>query len=237
LPVSEKVKLVKAEEQFRAGDYAGAQAALDDIISRYPKYNETASAYYLRAHVHERSSRLAPATQDVQHCIALSKDPKLTALAHAMAGGLLFDAGNSDAARAHFERAMTDLPDEPPMDVARYRYGICLQRAGQWKQARQQFAAVSQRYAGQPIAERARRLYDWPHEFFSIQCGAFREHKPANEMSGRLRKARLNGWVHTQTRAGTKLYTVYCGRYPDYEQAKQGLVAARRVVSDAHVVP
>src|SRR5207244_1373805 len=113
------------------------------------------------------------AERDAQQCISLSLDRQLTAKARAMAGALMFDAGNCAGAAEHFSKAIEVLPEQPPMDMVRYRYGVCLQRNGDWKGARKQFSIVMQKYPNSPAAPWAQRASGWPHDCFTVQAGVF----------------------------------------------------------------
>jgi len=237
LPPDGKVKLAEAEKAYRANDLRGATKTLDEIIRTYPNHNETALAYYLRALCHERSDRVVDAGRDAQKCIALSTDRILTAKARAMAGAFYFDTGNVGAAIEQYAKAVDALPDNPPADMVRYRYGVCLQRHGEWQNARKQFSIVLQKFPGSRVAPWARRMADWNNDFFSVQCGVFRDRNSAVAMTSRLSSARLNGWIDTQVRDRATVHVVYSGRHKTYEQAKGTLAAVRRIAPDAAVAP
>lgn len=237
LPPDGKVKLANAEKDYRANDIRGATKTLDEIINAYPDYNESALAYYLRALCHERSDRVVDAGRDVQKCIALSTDRVLTAKARAMAGAFYFDSGNVTAALEQYAKAVKALPEKPPADMVRYRYGVCLQRHGEWKNAKEQFQIVAQKFPTSQAAPWARRMLEWDHEFFSVQCGVFSDRGAANALASRLSAARLNGWVDRQAREGTTYSVVLSGRHKTYEQARGALAAVQRIVRDATVAP
>ena len=237
LPPQGKTQLAAAEKAYRANDLPGATKTLDAIIREYPQINETALAYYLRALCHEKNNRLAEAGQDAQKCIALSADRNLTAKARAMCGALYFDMGNTEAAIEQYAKAVDLLPEKPPTDMVRYRYGVCLQRGGDWKAAKKQFRLVCEKYPGSQAAPWARRLAEWPHACFSIQCGVYRDRNSAQTMMGRLSGARLSPWMDTQSRDGNTVNVVYSGRFATYEQAKSGLTSVRRIAPDASVAP
>ncbi len=94
-----------------------------------------------------------------------------------------------------------------------------------------------QRYPDSPAAGHAKRMYDWPHDYFSIQCGAYREKAGATKLQEELKKAGLRARVETHPRGGEPLHKVLVGRYPRYDQARDMLRSVQHRVSDALVVP
>lgn len=237
LPPAGKIKLADAERSYRANDIRKATQTLDEIIREFPEYKESALAYYLRALCHERSDRVVDAGRDVQKCIALSTNRTLTAKARAMAGAFYFDSGNVTAAIEQYAKAIDGLPKEPPADIVRYRYGVCLQRHSEWDNARKQFEIVVRDYPSSQAASWARRMLEWRHDFFSVQCGVFRDRGAAASLAGRLTSARLNGWTESQRRDGGTMQVVFSGRYKTYEQAKAAVASVKRIAPDATVAP
>lgn len=196
-----------------------------------------AEAYYLRSLCGTKTFKKVRAEADAKQCLKLSKDAALTARAHANLATLLYEANRIREALPHFAEALKGLPDRPPTDLMRYRYGLSLQRENRWKEARVQFAAVFQHYPTGTSAQHAKRLYEWPHDFYSIQCGAFRDKSKAAKLERKLKRAGLRSKVETRPRSGELLYVVYVGRYPRYNGARDSLRSVQRVVSDALVVP
>ena len=196
-----------------------------------------AEAYYLRSLCGTKTFNKVRAEADARQCLKLSKDADLTARAHANLATLLYEANRIREAIPHFRAALKGLPDRPPTDLMRYRYGLSLQRENRWKEARLQFAAVFQHYPTGTSAQHAKRLYEWPHDFYSIQCGAFRDKSKAAKLERKLKRAGLRSKVETRPRSGELLYVVYVGRYPRYNGARDSLRSVQRVVSDALVVP
>lgn len=237
LPPAGKVKLADAEKSYRANDIRKATQTLDEIIREFPEHRESAFAYYLRALCHERADRVVDAGRDVQKCIALSTNPTLTAKARAMAGAFYFDSGNVTAAIEQYAKAVEALPKEPPADMVRYRYGVCLQRHNEWANARKQFEIVIRDFPASQAAPWARRMLQWRHEFFSVQCGVFRDRGAAASLAGRLTSARLNGWYEPQIRDGATMQVVFSGRHKTYELAKAAVASVRRIAPDAAVAP
>jgi TolA-binding protein len=237
LPASAKQQKLDAEVAYRNADYRGAVGTLDTFLARYPNHREAAEAYYLRALCHAKQSNKCRAASDAQQCIRVSAQSDLTAKAHAMAGALLYESGKESAALSHFAKALRSLPEEPPTDLVRYRYALCLQHEGHWKEARLEFAAVFQRYPSSTLAAHAKRMYDWPHDYFSIQCGAFREKSGAKKLLRKINSAGLKGRIESRLRSGEVLQMVYVGKYPRHDRAQDALSAVRRQVPGSLIVP
>lgn len=237
LPLPAKQELSKAGEDYRRKDYHGAQAKLDGILATYHSYTGAADAYYLRALCQVSLSNKAAALSDVERCIALSQDKKLTAEAHAMAGALKFESGKDAEALDHFAQALKDLPEKPPADLVRFRYAICLQHQGRWSDARREFGRLLQRYPGGDLSESARRMSEWKGDYFAIQCGAYQDSSSAAKQMQKLKKTGLAARVDAQSRSGKTLYVVYVGQYPNYDAAQEALRTIRGKVSGALIAP
>ncbi len=230
-------QLCEAERDYRNQDYRSANRKLDDFLAKYPSHADSAEAYCLRSLCHVQVSKKHLAERDARSCIRLSKDRSLTASASATLATILFEGNRNREAVQHYAVALRTLPEQAPTDLVRYRYGLCLQREGRWREAKTQFAAVYQRYPGSTLAQHAKRLYDWPHDAFSIQCGAYREKKAASQLEQKLRRHGHGSWTERRLKRGATLYTVYVGKYSGHQTARAALPAVRRIVSDAHVVP
>ena len=237
LPLPAKQELVQAEELYNKRDYTSAKSKLDQILNTYPQYRESSEGYYLRALVYNQISNMSAAQSDLRKAVELSLKPDLTARANAMAGALAFESGNFDEAGKRFEAALRVLPERPPYDLVRYRYGVCLQRKGEWKQARSQFATLLQKYQGTSLRDQAQRMLDWGKDYFSIQCGAYRENGPASGQASRLKAAGLPARVETRRRTGELLHMVYVGQYAKFEMAQSALGNVRRHAPGATIVP
>ena len=237
LPASAKQQKLDAEIAYRERNFSRAEATLDDFLTQYPNHVESADAYYLRALCHTEQSNKYRAVADINNCIRLSRDAELAAKAHAMAGALLFEQGKFNDAATHFAQALPHLSEAPPTDLGRYRYALSLQRLGEWQKARLEFAAVFQRYPGSDLAPHARLMYEWPNDYFAIQCGAFRDSTGADDLKKKLVGKGLRAAVERRSRAGESLYIVFVGRYPRYDQAEESLREVRRHVPDALIKP
>lgn len=237
LPGSAVKELNDAEADYRARRYDAAVSRLDKILCDYPEQKGCEDAYYLRALCRAGQSQKSAALSDALACIKYSRQPVLTAKAQATAGVILYETGRTSEAIPHLGAALRGLPGAPPADLLRYQYAVCLQRQGRWGEARTEFSAVCTRYPQSTVAEFARRAGEWPHEFFSIQCGTFRDGASAARMKETLTKAGLPARAEIRKLGGESLHTVYVGQYAKYEQAQGAVAGVQRKASGAMVVP
>ncbi len=237
LPPGEWERLNQAKAACQRHDYRAALPTLDEILSKYPFATSAADAYYLRSLCHSHLSNKVQAEADARACIEKSKNPALTADAHATLAVLLLEANRSPEALGHFERAFSGAPPRPNDDLLRYRYGLCLQREGRWKEAREAFAAVLKQSPGGGAAPHARRAHEWRNDFYAIQCGAFRDAGGAEQLKARLAGLGLKSWVASQARAGEALHTVFVGRYSRYDEARDAVASVQRHAAGAFIVP
>jgi TolA-binding protein len=237
LPPTAWKELREAENEYQAERYAAAVARLDKVLRDYPACSGSDEAYYLRSLCRARLGRSDDAKTDALACIKYASQADLKAKAQVSLGSLLFEQGRLNEALPHYAAAIGRLPDKGAMDLVQYRYGLCLQREGRWREARAEFATVCNRYPGGAVAEHARRAAEWRNEFFSIQCGACRDQGGANQLKDELSKAGLPVRVEKHLRSGEELHMVYVGRYARYEQAQEALGSVRRRAPGAQVVP
>jgi tetratricopeptide (TPR) repeat protein len=230
-------QVIEAERDYRNSRYRAAESKLNRYLRQYPESPQSAEAYCLRALCNVQLSDKRRAESDARRCIELSRHDDLTASAHATIATLLYESNQTREALMHFEWALRGLPDKPPADLLRYRYALCLQREGRWRQARLEFASMRSRHAGSTLSQHAQRMMDWPHDYYSIQCGAFRDRASASTFASKLTRSGLSGAVESQTRDGESLFTVYVGQYQRYAEAHDALTSVRRHVKDAFVAP
>ena len=238
IPTSLDLKqVVKAESDYRNHRFKEADETLTAFLRRFPDHADSAEAYCLRSLCNVELNRKAKAESDAQTCVKLAQNSTVKANAHATLATLLYENGKTDQALDHYSAALKVLPDKPPADLLRYRYGICLQRAGRWQDARREFASVYQRYPGSDLAPHAKRLQSWNIDGYAIQAGAFRESAAASDLNQKLRRSGLPSRVDRVARSGEWLHTVYVGNYTTYREATSALPVVRRVVRDAFVMP
>jgi tetratricopeptide (TPR) repeat protein len=237
LPPPAQQQLAQAEQEYRQNNLAGSAGRLDTILRDYPGYRQSAEAYYLRAKIRISQSNRLGAVADLKKCLSLSMDADLTARAHATAGTMDFEAGDWAGAMRHFEAGIGRLPEKPDTDLFRYRYGICQARMGEWGAARLQFTAVFQRYPQSSVAGRAREWFDWPHDYFVLQCGVYRSESGARKRVAELERAGLQARVEKRIRAGQTLFAACVGSYRRYDQAQEALRSVKTSCSGAVIAP
>lgn len=237
LPLPAKEQLNQAERDYRGRDYKSASAKLDDILRIYPEYAQSAEAYYLRAQCRIAVSNKLGAVSDLKKCAALSRDSQLTSNAHAAAGSLCFEAGNMAEASSHYAEALKKAPEKPPTDQIRYNYATSVMRQGDWRKARQQFALVFQRYPNSSLSNNAHDKFEWPFDYFVIQCGSFRDQAAANKHSTKLQGSGLSTRVEPRQRLGESLYIVCIGSYPKYDLAQEALRSVKNKCPGALIAP
>lgn len=237
MPADAKARMVQAEKDYRAGRVEESRTKLDELIKQYPKAKDAAEAYYLRAQCNAQTGNKGAAQSDIERCLALAQNADLIARAHAMAATLAYESGDVQRATEHYRQAFKNLPNRPPYDLARYRYGMCLAQQGEWKYAREQWQEVVKEYNGSEMAQQAQRMLSWPSDFFSIQCGAYREKNTAVKQKDELLHAGLNARVETRQRSGETLQMVYIGQYPRLDQAQSAVRNVQKKVPAAVIVP
>lgn len=242
LPPNAQKQVASAREDYTKGNYPSARTKLDDVLKSYSSYTGAAEAYYLRAKILAETSRpgspeKAAALRDAKRCIDLSTDSMLTAKAQAIAGTLEYESGSKASAIRYYADALKHLPEKTPTDLVRYNYATCLQHEGRWSEARREYTTLLQRHPGSDLAERARRMLDWPGDYFTIQCGAFRDPTSATNLSNKLRSAGLSARVEPRTRSGEALNMVYVGRYPTYQAAQSAMASVMKHVTKAEIAP
>ncbi|RIK63789.1 MAG: hypothetical protein DCC65_15215 [Planctomycetota bacterium] len=237
LPLHAKQEVSQAQEDYLDRKLPAARARLDNVLNTFGDYTGAAEAYYLRAKINAETSNKSAALRDAQRCIELSQDRELTSKAHAMAGTLQFETGATAAAIPHLEAALTRMPERPPADLIRYRYGVCLQHEGRWSEARREFSTLVQQYPAGDLAERARRMLEWPGDHFAIQCGAFHDRSSAESQISALRHSGLSPRIEPRSRSGKTLQTVLVGQFRTYSAARSALPSVKKVVSGAVIAP
>ena len=237
LPPTAWNELGEAQKEYTANRYNAAAARLDKVLQDYPAAGGSDQAYYLRCLCRAKLGQAEDAKADALACIKCASQADLKAKAQVSLADLLFEQGRLEEALPYFAAGVGRLPAKGSLDLVHYRYGMCLQREGRWREAKTEFAAVCNGYPSSQLAEPARHAADWPHEFFSIQCGAYRDQAGANKLQDELSKTGLPARVEKVRRNAEELYTVYVGRYPQYSKAQEALGSVQRKTPGAQVVP
>ena len=113
-----------------------------------------------------------------------------------------------------------------------------MQRAGDWRKARRQFARIQYRFPSSTIAGNARRMSAWQHDYHAIQLGAYSDPENAQKQVALYSQAGLPS-VRTESRPrqGRAIWIVMTGRYETYNEALSALGHVRAKQSDAHIIP
>lgn len=229
--------LLTAASQYSAGHYAAGQQAAETFLRHYAGSPAAAEARYIRGLCRLRADQREAARTDFVEAAEQAQRPDLRAYALAALGNLAFSAGDLPEAARYYARAEPDLPMRPPADEILYRYGVCLQRAGRWGEARRQFSRVLHHFGGRPAAAWARRGFNWPHDYFAIQCGVFRRADNAERAVADLGRRGIPAKAEYSSVEGDAAWRVLTGMYLTYEQARADLPRVRRAEPSAIIVP
>lgn len=237
VPPAARQMLLTANENYQRGQYLAAEQSSTTFLHHFESSPAAGEAYYIRGLSRAQQHQEAAARADFQAGAKRATRDDLRAYCHAMLGNYAYEDGDVAAAAGHYAAAEPNLPRESPTDLILYRYGVCLQRLGRWKDARQRFSRLLDQFASSPRADAARRLALWPNDAFSIQCGAFGRVDNANAVAGTLRKRGLSPETVYLDLGGTPMWRVIVGRYATYAEARADLARVRAIEPTALVVP
>ena len=229
--------LESAKRCYDAQRYDQAVANLDKFLAIYGTGQPAAEARYIRGLSLVKKGQLRRGRADLERTLAASKCPELMAKAHVAVGSLDWADGRTDAAVEHYRQALDGLEDRPPKDVVLYRLGTELQRQGQWAQARRHFAEIIDRYQHSKVNKAARLRFSWTYKFFTIQAGAFKDRRRAQQQVKKLRRVGLAAEQRLDARSGRPLYVVQVGQYDTFAKARAELPRVRRAAGEAIIVP
>jgi len=237
LPVSAVQQIRQANDAYLHGQLTRGEQLLNPVIARYPDQPDVAEAYYLRSLCRTVTDRREEARSDLRTGLGMADRPELVGLMRAQLGNLEYEAGRYDEAARQYSQARPYLPLRPPTDRVLLRYGISLQRSGQYSAARRMLLELLARFPIGPTTNDAQTRLAWPHDFHSVQCGVFTKADSAQAAARDLRDRGLaaTSW---QERGGENVrYVVRTGRYPTYAEAEAALPQVRALVPDAFIVP
>ena len=237
LPPEAKQQLETARDQYQSAHYSDAVATAGKFLALHASHPVAAEAYYIRGQSYLKLGQTKQARADLQQALDSSKRPDLTARLHATLGSLDYADDNLMAAADHYRQAVPALPNVPPKDLVLFRLGLCLQRQGEWPEARKHFAQLISDYPASRVAESAKPRFNWPHDFFTIQVGAFSKPELAQRQLTVLRQAGLPAQQRLDTRSGRPLYVVQVGQYQTYADAQTNLPKVQTAAGEAIIVP
>lgn len=238
MPSAARRDLLQARREYDAGDPAGAEQIAARIIARHPDKVEIAEVFYLRGLARVRQGRPGGAKSDFRDALSRSKRKALTARSAEALGMVLQKEGTFDKAADSYGEALAvgDASNEP-LDELLYNLGVCLQRCGRWEGAREVFGQLLREYPSGRYVRGARSRFEWPHKFFSIQCGVFANPSNAQKLLADFSKRGFRAFIQPRGGLPDGTHPVYVGRYSDYKSARRALPRVKRVVVDAYVVP
>ena len=231
-----KQALVDADRLYRSGQYGMAKQSLDGWLARNDPAPESAEGYYLRGLCHLKMNSRAAGRADLERGLDKTRRPDLKANASATLGCMAFEDGQFDRAAALLSQAAQGLPAKPPLDVVLFRLGTAQQRIGQWAASREAFSRLATAVPRSPLILPARRKLNWPHDHFSIQCGAFRTSDSAGKAVSDLRAKGFDASPNAD-RSDGGLHRVYVGRYATWADATGALSRVQAAGQQAVIVP
>lgn len=237
LPADAVQRIEKARSHYQSTRYDEAQRLVNTVIAEYPKTKGVGAAYYFRGMCHYRQGRPGPASSDLMKALGTAAGSKLVAQANAQLGHIWYQRKEYGKASTYYAQAIKAEPEMPFMNQVYYRCGESLQKTGQWDAARKILPKVWKLFAGSDLAGYAKRKFSWPHDYFSIQCGAFDRSDLAHGFANELRRKGFVAATEVNVRGTRAKHVVYVGRYSRFPDAEAALVQVRLGVADAYIVP
>ncbi len=234
-PAVESVR--DAGRMYAAGQYDQAAVVLDRVITEQRNAQGIGEAYYVRGLCHSRQHRYRAAEADLRWAAEHGGRAEIIGRSWAQLGHLAYDQGHYDTAAKYYASALPELPGHPPTDEVYFQHGDSLQKLGRWRDAREVLPKVWHLFPNSHLTQAARRKFAWPHDFLSIQCGAFTDRARARDLERQLRERRLDSRVEVDLRARPPLTKVFVGRFPTFQAARGALPVVRAGVDDAIIVP
>ena len=237
LPAPAVTRIRQGHHAYQRGDYARVQRLLSPVIAAHAERPDVGEAYYVRGLARLKAGQAKAAANDFQAALRVADRSELKALLHAQLGNLAFEDGQYESAARHYRRAAPNLPDRSPTDRVLLRYGVSLQRAGRFRQAKLVLADLLTRFSSGPAAAEARRKLTWIGHYYSIQCGVYSNQANAQATARKLRAQGLQASAWRETHNGSTRFVVRAGRYTRRADAERALPNVRQTIPDAFVVP
>ena len=80
-------------------------------------------------------------------------------------------------------------------------------------------------------------MFEWPWDYYVIQCGVFRDQAQAAKAAQKLQAAGLSARVESRQRIGEGVYMVCVGTYPKFDQAQDALRSVKTKSPGAIIAP
>jgi tetratricopeptide (TPR) repeat protein len=235
LPADALSQLEQADRAYRQRRYDDALRSVDPVIAAHSQTSGIEEAYYLRGMCYARLDRLSTARHDLERAIE-SPRPDIVSRAHAQMGHIAYIKEDYRSACHHYSAALPGFADEPPKDEIYYRYAECLWRSGDCAAARRVLPKIWRLFPDSRLAPFARRKFTWPHDYSTIQCGAFQRSELAHDLARHLRSQGFDSRVGVELRDDA-LHRVYVGQYATFMSARSALQHVLAIVPDAVIVP
>ena len=219
--------------------YTAATATFSRFIEGHGEVPEVGEAHYMRGLCHLKLRRRSEAARDFQAAIAKTSREELRVRAHAALAVMAYDDGDWQRAVRDYGQAVTWLSELQGYDEHLLRYGISMQRLGNWEQSAHLFSQVVHERPKGSAAKTARIMLGWNHTYFTVQCHALGKSASAAKEVARLRSLGLEAEQKLETRTGKALYLIHVGRYPTYDLALKALQRVKQTarIPAAKVVP
>jgi TolA-binding protein len=237
VPPAGRQMLLNANRAYTRGEYAAGERSATEFLRSFPSSSAIGEAYYLRGLCRLRLDQRDAARADLTAGAAAADQSELRANCQAALADLAYEDGDMKTALAGYGAAAPHLPAQPPTDQVLYRYGVCLQRAGRWGEARHVFSRLLDEFGSSREVAAARCRFAWPHDYFAIQCGTFRRVDDGNKAAGDLRHKGLIASTEFIELDGRTVWRVLTGQYVTYEKAQTDLPRVRALVPEAAIVP
>lgn len=232
-------QLADGAHAYNTARHERANTILTQFIKEHGEAPEAGEAHYIRGLALLKLNRRTEARRDLQ--MAAEKSPRRDVRVRALAalGVMAYDDDDWATAVKYYKDAIPWASDLQEYDDHLLRYGICLQRLGNWEESAYEFARVVDGYPKGSAAKTARIMLGWNHPYFTVQCHALTNADAADKEVSRLRAAGLDATKELDTRDKRALYLVQVGKYRTYDEAQQALVRVKRIgnVPNARIVP
>lgn len=237
LPADAVRRIEQAQTHYDGNRFVASTRALSLVISNYPETKGVDTAYYLRGMCQYREHREDAARADFELALRHSTGADITARASAQLGHIAYQRKAFEAANRSYAQAVESAGDGAFMDQVYYRYGDSLQKVGRWEAGRKVLPKVWSLYPSSTLVGYAKMKFGWPHEYHSIQCGAFDRSDLAQQMANDLRRRGFEASAEVNLRGQRVKHVVHVGRYRVFKDAESDLPRVRQLAADAFIVP
>ena len=237
LPADAIRRLEQAQVHYDGNRFVDSKRALGLVISNYPETKGIDAAYYLRGMCYYREHRQDSARADFELALRHSNSADITARASAQMGHIAYQRKAFAAASRSYAQAIDSAGDAAFMDQVYYRYGDSLQKAGRWEAGRKVLPKVWTLYPNSTLVGYAKMKFGWPHQYHSIQCGAFNRSDLAQGLANNLRRQGFDASSEVNLRGQRVKHVVHVGRYRVFKDAESDLPRVRQHAADAFIVP